>query len=149
MKSSFQAGVDTLYNKCVSCGSTPTSKTPTDISNAIQAIYGNRYTEGYNTGKQDGIDYGMIGQLFHVVSQQSGWAGLYVPIPPVATRVRCYTNRVDGNVCSIGVDDSNNNIGYINGGSDDPDIFNIPSGHSNINVRVNGAATHAYITFLE
>lgn len=28
MKSSFQAGVDTLYNKCVSCGSTPTSKTP-------------------------------------------------------------------------------------------------------------------------
>ena len=50
MKQSFQAGVDTLYNKCVSCGWTPTGKTPTAISDAIQGIYGNRYTEGYNNG---------------------------------------------------------------------------------------------------
>ena len=54
MKQSFQAGVDTLYNKCVSCGWTPTGKTPTDISNAIQGIYGNRYTEGYNNGRTQG-----------------------------------------------------------------------------------------------
>ena len=47
---SFQAGVDTLYNKCVSCGWTPTGKTPTHIVEAIQGIYGNRYTEGYNNG---------------------------------------------------------------------------------------------------
>ena len=51
MKQSFQAGVDTLYNKCVSCGWTPTGKTPTHIEEAIQGIYGNRYTEGYNAGK--------------------------------------------------------------------------------------------------
>ena len=54
MKQTFQAGVDTLYNKCVSCGWTPTGKTPTDISNAIQGIYGNRYTEGYNNGRTQG-----------------------------------------------------------------------------------------------
>ena len=50
MKQSFQAGVDTLYDKCVSCGWTPTGKTPTHIAEAIQGIYGNRYTEGYNNG---------------------------------------------------------------------------------------------------
>ena len=54
MKQSFQAGVDTLYNKCVSCGSTPSSKTPTAVSDAIQGIYGNRYTEGYNNGRTQG-----------------------------------------------------------------------------------------------
>ena len=50
----FQAGVDTLYNKCVSCGQTPNDKSPTSISNAIQGIYGNRYTEGYNNGYSAG-----------------------------------------------------------------------------------------------
>ena len=54
MKQSFQAGVDTLYNKCVSCGSTPSSKTPTAISNAIQSIYTNRYNSGYNSGRSQG-----------------------------------------------------------------------------------------------
>ena len=54
MKSSFQAGVDTLYNKCKSCGSTPSSKTPTAISNSIQSIYTNRYNSGYNSGYSNG-----------------------------------------------------------------------------------------------
>lgn len=48
LQSSFQAGVDTLYNKCVSCGSTPSNKTPTAISNSIQSIYNNRYSSGRN-----------------------------------------------------------------------------------------------------
>ena len=50
----FQAGVDTLYNKCVSCGQTPSDKSPTAISNAIQSIYTNRYNEGYNNGRTQG-----------------------------------------------------------------------------------------------
>lgn len=49
-KQSFQAGVDTLYNKCSSCGATPSEKTPTAISTAIQTIYNNRYNEGINAG---------------------------------------------------------------------------------------------------
>lgn len=48
---SFQDGVNTLYNKCVSCGVTPSSKTPTAVSNAIQSIYANRYNEGFNAGQ--------------------------------------------------------------------------------------------------
>lgn len=46
MKTSFQAGVDTLYNKCSSCGATPSAKTPTAISTAIQKIYTDRYNAG-------------------------------------------------------------------------------------------------------
>lgn len=48
---SFQTGVNTLYNKCVSCGVTPADKSPTAVSNAIQSIYTNRYNEGYSAGK--------------------------------------------------------------------------------------------------
>ena len=35
---SFQTGVDTIYNKCVSCGVTPTSKTPEAIATAIDNL---------------------------------------------------------------------------------------------------------------
>lgn len=50
IKVSFQAGVDTLYNKCKSCGATPSAKTPAAISTAIQTIYTNRYNAGLNAG---------------------------------------------------------------------------------------------------
>ena len=50
---SFQNGVDTLYNKCVSCGSTPSDKTPTALSTSIQSIYTNRYNAGYNAAGGD------------------------------------------------------------------------------------------------
>lgn len=38
MQSNFQSGVDTVYNACVSVGSTPTSKTPTAIASAISTM---------------------------------------------------------------------------------------------------------------
>ena len=53
METNFQAGVDTLYNKCVSCGQTPIDKSPTSISNAIQDIYNNRYNEGVSDALDD------------------------------------------------------------------------------------------------
>ena len=59
----FQAGVDTLYNKCVSCGSTPSSKTPTAISNAIQSIHDNKYNEGHNAGYNTGYNAGVSDAL--------------------------------------------------------------------------------------
>ena len=43
---SFQTGVDTIYNGCKTYGSTPTASTPTAIVNAIKAIYTNRYNAG-------------------------------------------------------------------------------------------------------
>ena len=41
LTNSFQDGVDTLYNKCVSCGSTPSEKTPTAIASSIQELKNN------------------------------------------------------------------------------------------------------------
>ena len=53
MNENFLAGVDTLYNKCKSCGVTPSDKTPTAIVNAIQSIYTNRYNSGRTQGQND------------------------------------------------------------------------------------------------
>ena len=51
---SFQNGVDSIVDKCTSCGSTPSSNTPTAIVTAIQNIYTNRYNTGYSEGKTEG-----------------------------------------------------------------------------------------------
>ena len=61
MKISFQDGVSTLYNKCVSCGSTPSNKTPTAISQSIEDIYNTRYNEGYEDGNDSGSSGSMVG----------------------------------------------------------------------------------------
>ena len=58
MKTSFQAGVDTIYNKMVSCGETPSSKSPTDIANKIQQMYDGRYSTGYSIGYNEGRTQG-------------------------------------------------------------------------------------------
>lgn len=64
VKNSFQGGVDTLYNQCVSCGVTPSGKTPTAIAAAIQKIYTNNTTSRFsskevyrNSGWNDGNNY--------------------------------------------------------------------------------------------
>lgn len=43
---SFQTGVDSIYNKCKSCGATPSAKTPAAIVTAIGKIYTDRYNAG-------------------------------------------------------------------------------------------------------
>ena len=48
---SFQNGVDTVYNGCITYGSTPIDKTPNSIVNAIEDIYNTRYNEGYKDGE--------------------------------------------------------------------------------------------------
>lgn len=53
LKKSFQDGVDILYNKCVSLGTTPVSKSPNDISNAIGVIYNSAYSAGRAQGRED------------------------------------------------------------------------------------------------
>lgn len=53
LTTSFQAGVNTLYNACVSCGVTPSAKTPAAISAAISAISTNRYNAGRTQGQND------------------------------------------------------------------------------------------------
>ena len=46
IKQSFQDGVDTLYNACVSAGQTPTDKSPSSIANAIQSIANSKLNNG-------------------------------------------------------------------------------------------------------
>lgn len=70
VKNSFQAGVNTLYNKCVSCGVTPANQTPAVIANAIQVIHDNRYNEGYEDGQNASVPTRFSAKE---VYRNSGW----------------------------------------------------------------------------
>ena len=50
LRTTFQAGVDVIYNAVVAEGVTPASSTPTDIAAAIASVY----TAGYNAGRAQG-----------------------------------------------------------------------------------------------
>ena len=54
----FQAGVDSLYNKCVSMGVTPSGKTLTAVTNALQSIYNTGYSSGNTAGYNSGYSAG-------------------------------------------------------------------------------------------
>jgi hypothetical protein len=62
MKSTFQAGVDKLYNTCVAYESTPSSSTPDNIASAIGSIatawYGKGVTDGTSAGYTNGYNVG-------------------------------------------------------------------------------------------
>lgn len=64
----FQAGVDTLYSKCNSCGATPSAKTPTAIAGAIDKIYTDRYNEGYNAGYDASAIGGFLGTEYSLTN---------------------------------------------------------------------------------
>ncbi len=51
---SFQNGVNKIYNKLKGLGFTPATNSPDGICGAIQNIYDTRYTNGYNTGFNEG-----------------------------------------------------------------------------------------------
>lgn len=70
VKNSFQAGVNTLYSKCVSCGVTPANQTPAVIANAIQVIHDNRYNEGYEDGQNASVPTRFSAKE---VYRNSGW----------------------------------------------------------------------------
>lgn len=53
--SSFQTGVDSLYNKCVSLGVTPSAKTLEAVTNALQSIYNSGYSKGNSAGYNEGV----------------------------------------------------------------------------------------------
>lgn len=73
MKTSFQAGVDKLYNACVNKGVTPSSSTPTDIASAIDSIpvfdYSVKIDDGSKqlSNKKITID-GLTGGKFYLIS---------------------------------------------------------------------------------
>ena len=95
LQQDFQAGVDTLYNKCKGCGATPASKTPAAISTAIGTIYTNRYNTGYSAGRTQGRNdvistpgaYGLAmykGDVQQTFCPPAGGEALYTVIAPTA-----------------------------------------------------------------
>lgn len=64
MKTSFQAGCDTLVSKLTALGVTPASSSPSDIAAAIDTLYANRYSAGVSKGHADVVadpgTYGLI-----------------------------------------------------------------------------------------
>ena len=51
---SFQDGVNKIYNKLKGLGFTPAANSPDGICQAIQTIHDTRYTNGYNAGRLQG-----------------------------------------------------------------------------------------------
>lgn len=102
METTFQAGVDTLYNKCVSRGATPSGKTPTAIAGAIDTIYNNRYSEGYNAGYNAGLSAAPFkGYSFSNTIPASSAAAAYVQYPLTGVRTvtisgSCVNQYVNG-----------------------------------------------------
>lgn len=102
LQSSFQAGVDTLYNKCVSRGATPADETPTAIARAIDTIYNNRYSEGYNAGYNAGLAAAPFkGYSFSNTIPASSAATAYVQYPLTGVRTvtisgSCVNQYVNG-----------------------------------------------------
>ena len=53
LQSNFQAGVDSVYNAIKAQGTTPASKSLSDVVNAIGTMSNNRYNSGYSKGVSD------------------------------------------------------------------------------------------------
>ena len=58
MKQNFQDGVDSVYNAIVSAGTTPSSKSLSDVVTGIGNMSTNRYNTGYNAGVVAGGNVG-------------------------------------------------------------------------------------------
>ena len=150
MKQSFQVGVDTLYNKCVSCGSTPSNKTPTAISNSIQSIYNNRYTEGYNAGQSasayKGYDYtGLVityGKLDNT-NNNSVVHYLLTGCRSVTISGNCRNQYAAGTITINGETVWSRNNAYASHNIPSITRSTDPNGNGNVSINIYGINTHS------
>ena len=75
--SSFQTGVDSLYNKCVSLGVTPSAKTLSAVTNALQSVYNSGYSAGSNAGYSSGYSAGVSAADNRVNTSSSSYTSGY------------------------------------------------------------------------
>ena len=72
MKASFQAGVDGIYNAITAQGTTPASKSQSDVQAAIPTLANNSYNKGFANGKAQpktttlNIGYNKAGDWFAI-----------------------------------------------------------------------------------
>lgn len=67
MQSTFQAGVDAIYNAIVGRGVTPTNKTPTALGTAIGIVAENKYTIGQITYNSVNVAVGQVWLICRVL----------------------------------------------------------------------------------
>ena len=75
-----------------------------------------------------------------------------VPIPPSTSQIAGYSNRTSGfNITGYFSDDLSELIGTIySNKSEEPDIFDISDkNYVSIYIRLDGAANHVYVAFLD
>ena len=58
LQSNFQAGVDSVYNAIVAQGTTPASKSLSDVVTGVGTMSTNRYNSGYSAGSSAGYSSG-------------------------------------------------------------------------------------------
>ena len=102
---SFQTGVDAIYNKCVSCGVTPTAKTPEAIATAIGNLknisnctiqFTGRYWAGNGTNgtiSQESNNYTITVSGSSVTTNFSSM-GHYRPAPGIAGWTNFYIENL-------------------------------------------------------
>ena len=77
MKQSFQDGVNTIYNKIVSCGQTPSDKSPTNIVNSIDPLLNNYRGQGQNDVINSPNNYGLYNKTQYDQNYNNGYNSGY------------------------------------------------------------------------
>ena len=77
MKQSFQDGVNTIYNKIVSLGVTPSGNSPTDIVNAMQGFSDKQWADAVNSVISNPNPYGLYTQQQYDQNYTNGYNAGY------------------------------------------------------------------------
>ncbi len=116
LKTSFQDGVNKIYNKLKGLGFTPETNSPDDICGAIQNVHSSRYTDGYNSGRLQGREDVKANPETYGVSTASKLAQLVTPGFQMNHNIASYTCPKTGTyhikVQYINMNNGNHNACY-------------------------------------
>lgn len=153
MKSTFQAGVDAVYNACAAEGVTPSASTPTAIAQAIGAIADDKYACGRDQGRMD--EFSETLELTGIASAgggttyAAGWARMKLQVTNVVS-IYCNSLQVYGSGFHS-YSFYNSSGGSISSGNFNANSYiAIPSGANHCIISLespNGATFAAYATF--
>lgn len=77
MKQSFQDGVNTIYNKILSLGVTPSGNSPTDIVNAMQSFSDKQWADAVNSVISNPNPHGLYNQSQYDQNYTNGYNAGY------------------------------------------------------------------------
>ena len=106
---SFQTGVDTLYNQYVSKGVTPSGKTLAAITSATDSLYNTAYANG-KSNADDILNKTRSGSVSSLVVWD-GWTA-YGGVQSANHGTLTFSVSVSGNIVSINIRNSEYNINH-------------------------------------